>query len=384
VRLLYVIPSLNRSGGAEQAVAALAAPYAARGVRLEVVTFKGGDDLAPEIEAAGGRVTNIGSGSVPTLAARVRSLARQRRPDLVHTTLFDADVAGRLGARAAGVPVVSSLVNVAYGPEQRANPAITPWKLDAVRRADQITARIPRRFHALSSHVAVVMGDRLGIAADRIDVIPRGRATPAPSSPADIAARRAAARDTLDVGEQRPLVIALARHEYQKGLDVLVRAWPAVRAEVPNAELRIGGRPGGQSDLIDQLIADLGPDSGVVDIGVRDDVADLMVAADAFVVPSRWEGLGSILIEAMALGIPVVTTDVGPIPEVTGSGWARLVPPDAPDAMAAAVVATLRQSPEERARRADVARPRFAATFALDTVADAMVAFYRRSLGQAE
>ena len=53
-----------------------------------------------------------------------------------------------------------------------------------------------------------------------------------------------------------------------------------------------------------------------------------MVAADVFVVPSRWEGFGSILVEAMALGTTLVASDVGPVPDVVGSGWARLVPPD--------------------------------------------------------
>ena len=378
VHILYLIPGLGRSGGAEQAIAVFAAPYAERGVQLDVVTFTGRDALRPTVEQAGGTVIDLGAGSMVALTARVRSLVRERQPDLVHTTLFEADLAGRVGARWAGVPVVSSLVNVAYGPEQRANPALRAWKLEAARRADRLTARLPRRFHALTGHVAAVMGDRLAIDPDRIDVIPRGRdaATLGSVTPS----RQAAARRSLGVDGDEPLVLALARHEFQKGLDVLVRAWPDVRSEVPNAVLRLGGRAGSQSALIEHLVADLGPDSGVLEVGVRDDVPDLLSAADSFVVPSRWEGLGSILIEAMALGAPVVTTEVGPIPEVTGLGWARLVPPDDPAALARAVVATLRQPVEERQRRADVARARVGATFTLATVADDMVAFYQRAL----
>ena len=98
-------------------------------------------------------------------------------------------------------------------------------------------------------------------------------------------------------------------------------------------------------------------------------------------VPSRWEGLGSILVEGMALGARVVASDVGPIPEVVGSGWARLVPPEQPAALAQAILETLGQDRDEAARRADIARSRFDASFSIDVVADATVAFYERALG---
>src|SRR5207344_831816 len=102
--------------------------------------------------------------------------------------------------------------------------------------------------------------------------------------------------------------------------------------------------------------------------GPRDDVPDLLCAADVFVVPSRWEGLGSILVEAMALGAPVVASSVGPIPDLAGS-WARLVPPDDPAALADAVVATVHQPSAEGARRTRVAVQQFEEGFTLDAVA---------------
>jgi len=383
VHILYLIPGLDGSGGAERAVAALAGPYQQRGVQLDVVTFNGRDGLAGEVEAAGATVLTLPAASMPKLAIEVRGLVRARRPDLVHTTLFDADLPGRVGARLGGVPVVSSLVNVAYGPEQRANPALTTWKLEVARAADRGTAKLARRFHALSAHVATVMGRRLGIPADHIDVVPRGRDAGLLGEPSE--PRRASVRAALGVDASCPLVVAAARHEYQKGLDVVIRAWPEVRRAEPGARLLIGGRRGSETALLERLIAEqragVGSDPGIEMIGARDDVPDLLGAADAFVVPSRWEGLGSILVEAMALGAPVVASDVGPIPEVVGESWARLVPPDDPPALAAAVVATLRQSPDERLRRAAVARHRFSSRFTLDAVADAMVAFYARALG---
>ena len=391
MRILYLIPSLDGSGGAEQAVAALAGPLTARGVGLEVVTLAPTPgpgthgDLTARVESAGATVATLAPSRLPgplgraELAVRVAALVRDRRPDLVHTTLFDADLVGRTGGWAARVGVVSSLVNVAYGPEQRANPAITPWKLDLVRRADRATARVVRRFHALSPHVAEVMGPRLGIGPERIDVIPRGRDAAA-LGPSD-QARRARVRAELGIAPDQVLVLAAARHEFQKGLDVLVAAWPTIRAGRPDAQLLIGGRRGAQTPQLQRLTAAQGPDAGIAWLGRRDDVADLLMACDAFVMPSRWEGFGSILVEAMALGANVVASDVGPIPEVAGSGWARLVPPQDPGALGAAVIEALDQDPSERRRRAEAGHRRFASTYDLEVVADATVAFYRRALG---
>ncbi len=377
VHILYLIPGLDGSGGAERAVAALAGPYRDRGVQLDVVTFTGRDGLASEVAAAGATVLSVPAATLPRVALEVRDLVRSRRPDLVHTTLFDADLAGRVGGRLGGAPVVSSLVNVAYGPEQRANPALKPWKLEVARVADRGTARLACRFHALSPHVATVMGPRLGIRPEHIDVVPRGRDAARLGRPGP--ERRASVRRELGVDDTTLLVVAAARHEYQKGLDVLVRAWPSVREQVPEACLLIGGRSGSQTELLDRLVGERGPDAGIDLIGSRDDVPDLLCAADAFVVPSRWEGLGSILVEAMALGAPVVASAVGPIPDLAGS-WAHLVPPDDPPALAVGVVATLRQSDAERSRRARVATRQFEEGFTLDAVADAMVAFYERAL----
>jgi glycosyltransferase involved in cell wall biosynthesis len=384
VHILYLIPTLNGSGGAEQAIGALAGPLSARGVTLEVLTLsppRGSEagNLAARVEQAGADVSVLGPGrSRLSLIPRLRRVVVERRPDLVHTTLFDADVIGRVGGWLARTPVVSSLVNVAYGPEQRANPALVPWKLEAVRWADRLTARSVRRFHALSPHVATVMGRRLGIRPEQIDVIPRGRDPRCLGAPSEDRRRRVRARLGLD--DDQPLVIAAARHEYQKGLDVLLAAWPSVRADLPRAELRIGGRSGSETFALERQAAAQGASSGIAFLGLRDDIPDLLVAADAFVVPSRWEGLGSILVEAMALGARVVASDVGPIPDLVGSGWARLVPPEQPSVLARTIIETIGQDPADAARRADVARSRFDASFGIDVVADATAAFYERAL----
>jgi glycosyltransferase involved in cell wall biosynthesis len=110
-------------------------------------------------------------------------------------------------------------------------------------------------------------------------------------------------------------------------------------------------------------------------------VLELMCAADVFAFPSRWEGLGVAVLEAMALEAPIVASDLPAVREVVGAGDERalLVPPDRPDELAAALVTTL-EGPVAAAARASAARERFLEAFTLDRVADATVAFYERAL----
>ena len=98
------------------------------------------------------------------------------------------------------------------------------------------------------------------------------------------------------------------------------------------------------------LTAELGLTNQVRFTGYRGDLADVYAALDVFVLSSHWEGFGLVLVEAMAAGRPVVTTDVGPVGEVVGrEGAAVLVPPGASDRLAAEVLALL-HDPERAAQ----------------------------------
>ncbi|HEV2870858.1 MAG TPA: glycosyltransferase, partial [Actinomycetota bacterium] len=115
-------------------------------------------------------------------------------------------------------------------------------------------------------------------------------------------------------------------------------------------------------------------------LGPRDDVADLLAAADTVVIPSRWEGLSNVLIEAMALEAPVVASDLPTLHDaVADLDTARLVPPADPARLAAAILADL-EDPASARLRAGRARERFLQHFTVDRVADQMLGFYDRAL----
>jgi glycosyltransferase involved in cell wall biosynthesis len=378
VRVLYIIDSLA-PGGAESSLAALARHYPARGIELEVAYLHERPGLHDRLSSAGARLTSLaGPPGRGRWARRAAALVRDRRPDLVHTTLFEADIAGRLAAASARVPVVSSIVTTGYGPEQRSDPGIRPWKLAAAQLADIATARVVRRFHAVSHHVAEVMLRRLLLPRSRMDVVPRGR------DPQELGARTAdrtaRARATLAAGREDRLLLSVARHEYDKGLDLLLWALPQVKEHVPGARLIVAGREGNQTIALQALVARLGLGDSVTFLGARSDVADLLCAADVFVLPTRREGFPGAVLEAMALEAPIVATSIPAVSEaVTAGEHALLVPPDDPGGLAAAVLATL-ASPEESRQRAIAAHCRFHENFTIDRAADGMLRFYEAAL----
>ena len=376
--MLYVIDSLV-PGGAEMSLAALAALYPARGIELEVAYLHDRPGLHETLAGAGARLTSLaGPGGRSGWVRRAASIVRDRRPDLLHTTLFESDIAGRLAGASARVPVVSSLVTVGYGRSHRKDPGIRVWKLLGAQVVDIATARLVRRFHAVSCYVADVMARRLLVSRSRMDVIPRGRDPRALGR--RTAERTARARRTLGAGPHDTLLLAVARHEYPKGLDVLLRALPLVRAEVGRVRLFVAGREGHQSGELHALVEKFGIGDAVVFLGPRSDVAELLCAADLFLLPTRREGFPGAVLEAMALEAPIIATAIPTVSEAVVNGeHAVLVPPEDPDALAAAAVAALR-SPEACRERALAAFARFYDHFTIDRAADGMKRFYEAAL----
>jgi glycosyltransferase involved in cell wall biosynthesis len=128
-----------------------------------------------------------------------------------------------------------------------------------------------------------------------------------------------------------PLAVCPGRLTRQKGQDVLLAAWPAIRRRCPAARLVLVG----DGDLAEPLRARAAP--GVTFAGAVDDVRDWLTAADLVVLPSRWEGLSLVLLEAMACGRSVVVSDVPGLGEALGPGTGECVPAEDPAALAEAV-----------------------------------------------
>lgn len=162
-----------------------------------------------------------------------------------------------------------------------------------------------------------------------------------------------------------PVVLAVGRLVAQKGIDLLLRAWVQVAAELPKARLHVVGDGPLRSEL-QCLAEELHINDSVEWLGETDDVARQYRDAALFVLPSRYEGMPLALLEAQAMGVPAVVFDcpTGPA-EIVVSDTGIVLPPMDISAMASAILSLLSQ-PELRERKAWAALHRSAEVFSVD------------------
>jgi glycosyltransferase involved in cell wall biosynthesis len=221
------------------------------------------------------------------------------------------------------------------------------------------------------------MAKRLRYPRRRIDVIPRGRDPEALGCRSKD--RREGVRASLNISSDTPVVLAVARQEHQKGLDLLINAMPLVQQSVPGVRALVAGRQGAATATLEEQKRRTG--AAIDFLGPRDDVPERLCAADVFVLPSRREGLPGALLEAMALECPAVVSDIPQHREVVDSTMALVVPADCPTALASAVASALSDSDAAR-ERTRAGRRCFLSRFTIDAVTTEVVSFYERALGR--
>jgi glycosyltransferase involved in cell wall biosynthesis len=338
---------------------------ARRGIEPAVVCLeRSGNGVEAEVVAAGFDVLFLRSGGPLRRPLELRRIIRAKRPDVVHTVIFESDVTGRIAALGTPAKVVTSLVNTSYDRARVADPRVPRAKLAAVRRIDSWTARLlTHRFHAVSESVKCSCAAELRIPAERIAVIERGRDDKRLGAPSP--ERRRAARAALGIADDDEVIVNVARHEFQKGLSHLVDAIGLLR-DRPRLVLLQAGRRGHTSDELGERARRTGAGDRIRFLGYRDDVPELLAAADVFVFPSIYEGLGGALIEAMALGLPIVASDIAAMREVLEPGRNALLVEPGDAAGLAAAISTLLDDPARRSAFGERSRAIFEERFGLE------------------
>lgn len=228
-----------------------------------------------------------------------------------------------------------------------------------------------------SRFMAAQVAEYFATPPDKIDMVPNGVAIV--PSPFATAAERQAFRRTL-LADDEQLVFYVGRVVYEKGLHLLLDAWPRVRDTAPGARLVIAGA-GGQLDALKQQAWDMGLAQQVIFTGfISDDDRDrLYHVADLAVFPSIYEPFGIVALEAMAAGCPVVVSATGGLAEVVRHEATGLtVAPNDAAALAAGILATL-QRPEQARERAACALRDVTAHYSWASVAAQTAAVYQRT-----
>jgi glycosyltransferase involved in cell wall biosynthesis len=377
MRVLYVIDGLG-TGGAERSLAEMLPRLAGAGVDATIACFHRRKEGVEQSVLDGGADVRFLAGLGPVgRARRVRGLIGAERPDLVHTTLLESSLAGRLGAMGSGVPVLTSLVNTSYAPERLADPNIKRSSLTALKVVDGWTARhLTAHFHAITQAVKDAAVRDLNLPGDRLTVIYRGRdeGRLGRASPE----RRQRVRAGLGVGADAEVVLSVGRQEHQKGHRHLLAAVADLLHSHPKLVVLVAGRRGHATPDVEAAVTALDAGDRVRLLGHRDDIPDLLAAADVFAMPSIYEGLGGSVIEAMALGLPIVASDLPALREVLEpDGNALLVPSGAPAPLAQALAGLL-SDPARAAAFGRRSRELFEAHFTLERSTTSLLELYDR------
>jgi glycosyltransferase involved in cell wall biosynthesis len=295
----------------------------------------------------------------PALWRQLVNRLRVAQPDIVHTHLFHADLYGITAARRAHVPYVVS---------SRHND-------DRFRR--RLPVRLLQRWLWRQTDAGIAISEAIrqfsiaveGAPPDRIHTVHYGL------DPASIQVAPVA-RAALDLPNDALLIGSVCRLIEQKGLIYGLRGFGRIADQFPAAHYVIAGDGLLRADL-EAAAQALDLAGRVHFLGWRSDAQAVLGALDLLLAPSLWEGFGLVFLEAMALGVPVLSTHVSAIPEVVidgETGW--LVPPRDPDAIAAALREALSDPALLRAR-GEQGRQRLQAHFTVQAMVERTLAVYR-------
>jgi glycosyltransferase involved in cell wall biosynthesis len=232
---------------------------------------------------------------------------------------------------------------------------------------------------AVSSAARDAMISRTGFPEDRIIHVPNGIEPPVMPSAAKIAAIRA----ELKVSPQTPLVVTVARLAAEKGIELWIDAVAQIKKILPDVRFVVVGEGPRKQDILSRM-ADRGVTEMVFLVGFRSDATDWIAAGDLFVLPSPAEPFGLVLLEAMALGKPVVACGAaGPLDIITDGSDGVLAAPDSATALAEAVLGLL-GDPRRADRIAEAGKATFNRRFTADRMADELMKVYRFALEKAD
>ncbi|MGB3423173.1 MAG: glycosyltransferase [Castellaniella sp.] len=360
MRILLVVTGLQL-GGAERQVVDLADRLAARGHAVAIAYLTGevvvSPDAVVELYPLGFSKTPYG---VWQGCRRLRRLIRAWRPDVVHSHMVHANLVARIVRLTVSM---RRLICTAHSPAEGG-------------RAVMLAYRVTDRLADLSTHVS-----RDAVEAyERAGAVPRGRMRPVLNGIdvqvfAGAPELRTQSRQRVGPPLGDRLLLSVGRLAEEKDHAGLLRAFARLAPQCPDVRLWIAG-DGPLRDALLRQRAALGLNDRVAFLGARQDVPDLMRAADVFVLPSRFEGFGLVVAEAMACGTPVVATDAGGVAEVL-DGAGILVPVGDDAALARGLAEAFAMDSGQRAAMTAAARRRAENDLDIERVVDVWLKLYQ-------
>ncbi len=313
-RSITILITGLRRGGAETQAVRIARALDGRGWTVRLLTLVADHDYRRELDGTSIHVESFAMGSAlawPVVLYRLRSELRRNPPHVLLSFMYHANITARIAAWGCRIPtVVCSIRNENFGGR---------WRDWMTRTTDSLC------------HVTTTNSNRVAEQLVQRKVVPEGRLVVVPN------AVEQTAPQLSDLGreEQRRVLgascgdfvwLTAGRLTQAKNQLGLIEAFHTVLQRGQKAHLWIAGS-GELSDTLERRISDLGLADHVRLLGLRRNLPALMEAADGFVLSSLWEGVPNVVLEALAVGLPIVATRVGGVAEVLGENYAWLPDP---------------------------------------------------------
>lgn len=331
MRVLHVIPTLT-GGGAEKFVCALAAAFDTSSIRTAIMPVY--PTVVPFDGEASNRIELIHINRTgrydPGFLMRMVSGMRRFRPDVVHAHLHNGKYWGRLVALAARVPIVVFTEHSPLGEKRSLAESFV----------DGVVNRLSDGIVTFSERQRVALENTEHIPPDKLAVIENGISLPPPTD----AVRRATARARLGAREDEFSILVVGRLADIKNPQLAIRAIAEIDVRVRRrVRLYIIG-DGETAHTLRALARELHVTQSVAFMGHRDDVPDLLYGGDALFVPSFVEGMPLAVLEAMAVGLPVISSPWLGAQDLIGNGRFGVVLGDWNAATAANAIETAIQN----------------------------------------
>ncbi|MFA4948779.1 MAG: glycosyltransferase [Candidatus Krumholzibacteriia bacterium] len=323
IKVAHVLRSLD-FGGAEKLVLDLARFQRQRqDVESSLVCCAGLGPLEDTARSYALPYVSVGGRGIPhvSVLARLIAVFRRERPDIVHTHNFFSHVHGAVAARMTGIPVIHTkhgraVSSLAWSPALRRR---------LYRLADKIVV--------VSNETGEIFRRRSGVEAGRIVVIRNGIDFNRYNGPG----RKEVLGAFGIAGSAARVFGSVSRLNPVKDHATMIRAFGEVVRDFADCALLIVG-DGPERGAIERLVRELQLESRVILVGFTNDIPKYLAAMDAFLQPSREEGLSLTILEAAAAGVPVIATPVGGTPEIISNGeTGTFIPVGDVDALAGAM-----------------------------------------------
>jgi glycosyltransferase involved in cell wall biosynthesis len=359
LKVLQLIPTLDRSG-AEKQMVMLAKGLPRDGFHVEVAALTRSGPLEADLAAAGIPITVIGKPLKldPIALYRLARFLKAGAFDVVQSWLFAANAYGRVAARLAGTPVMVVT-----------EMAVDQWKGRFERMVDRRLATWCDRLVG-NSHAVVDFYRNLGVPDDRLAMIYSGIGDEEPPG-----VDPGAVRAELGFAPGAPLVLFAGRLAEQKRVDDLLKALDLLQHVQPDVRTIIAG-DGPLRERLEETAHAYHLDDRVRFVGHRDDVPRLLAAADILVLPSAYEGLPNVVLEAMRFRKPVVATAAPGTTEVVIDGETGVLIPIGEVILLTRAIRDLVRDPARARRLGEAGRARVETQFAADVMVDHFAGLY--------